>query len=326
MSNVTIKMKREELIAIATERGVAFKKSWDKRQLVKAINGADEVVQEELALETQGDVKTVKGAFYAVKAGRKTGVFTTWEECEAQVKGFSGAEYKKFDTMKEAETFLDQASIQEQMAMIANMANIGRTQMGVATTKEVKNVAPAIQPNKVASTNTTGASKKKRVADYTVEELNAYVAERLASGVAIYATNKAETIAIRINAVDNISLVGYTSTARSSVFSVYTKAFINGTFKFVDAKKAAAIHNASIEKAKAEREKDNSRYMFILERSGDFALVDRKEKAIVKPSLTKDVVNAVANTGFIHKTAQAKAKDKPSLVDRLNAMYEAALK
>ena len=329
MSNVTMKMKRDELIAIATERGVAFKKSYDKRQLVKAINGTDEVVQEELALETQGDVKTVKGAFYAVKAGRKTGVFTTWEECEAQVKGFSGAEYKKFDTMEEANDFLDvkeeapkQLSVQEQMAL---MANLGRSHMNIEPVKEVKNVAPAIQPNKVASTNTTGSSKK-RVADYTVEELNAYVAERLASGVAIYATNKTETIAIRINAVDNISLVGYTSTARSSVFSVYTKAFINGTFKFVDSKKAAAIHNAYIEKAKAEREKDNSRYMFILERSGDFALVDRKEKAIVKPSLTKDVVNTVANTGFIHKTAQAKAKDKPSLVDRLNAMYEAALK
>nr|DAW58290.1 MAG TPA: viroplasmin [Caudoviricetes sp.] len=325
MSKVTMEMKKDELVAIATERGVVFKKSWDKRQLVAAINGTGEVVQEELALETQEDVKTVKGAFYAVKAGRETGVFTTWAECEAQVKGFSGAEYKKFETMKEAETFLNQASIQEQMAMIANMANIGRTQMGVATTKEVKNVAPAVQSNKVASTNTTGASKK-RVADYTVEELNAYVAERLASGVAIYATNKAETIAIRINAVDNISLVGYTSTARSSVFSVYTKAFINGTFKFVDAKKAAAIHNASIEKAKVEREKDNNRYMFILERSGDFALVDRKEKAIVKPSLTKGVVDAVTNTGFIYKTAQAKAKDKPSLVDRLNAMYKAALK
>lgn len=317
MSNVTMKMKRDELVAIAIERGVVFKKSWDKRQLVAAINGTGEVVQEELALETQGDVKTVKGAFYAVKAGRETGVFTTWTECEAQVKGFSGAEYKKFETMKEAETFLNQVSIQEQMTM---MANLGRSHMNVESVKEDKTEAPAPQ-----STKQVGVVKKK-VADYTVEELNAYVSERLASGVAIYATNKAETIAIRINAVDNISLVGYTSTARSSVFSVYTKAFINGTFKFVDAKKAAAIHNASIEKAKAEREKDNNRYMFILERSGDFALVDRKEKAIVKPSLTKNVVDTVANTGFVNKTAQAKAKDKPSLVDRLNAMYQAALK
>ena len=315
MTKVTMELKKDELVAIATERGIAFKKSWNKTQLVEAINGAivEETVQKE-----------VKDAFYAVKVGRQTGVFTTWDECEAQVKGFSEAEYKKFDTMEEANAFLDvkeetpkQLSIQEQMTM---MANLGRSHMNVESVKEEKTEAPAPQ-----STKQVGVVKKK-VADYTVEELNAYVADRLAKGVAIYATNKAETIAIRINAVDNVSLVGYTSTARNSVFSVYTKAFINGTFKFVDAKKAAAIHNASIEKAKAEREKDNSRYMFILERSGDFALVDRKEKAIVKPSLTKDVVNAVSNTGFINKTAQAKAKDKPSLVDRLNAMYQAALK
>ena len=94
MSKVTMEMKKDELVAIATERGVVFKKSWNKGQLVAAINGTGEVAQEELALETQGDVKTVKDAFYAVKAGRKTGVFTTWEECEIQVKGFSGAEYK----------------------------------------------------------------------------------------------------------------------------------------------------------------------------------------------------------------------------------------
>ena len=273
MTKVTMELKKDELVAIATERGVVFKKSWNKAQLVEAINGAivEETVQKE-----------VKGTFLDVK-----------EEAPKQL------------------------SIQEQMTM---MANLGRSHMNVEPVKEEKTEAPASQ-----STKQVGVVKKK-VSDYTVEELNAYVADRLAKGVAIYATNKAETIAIRINAVDNISLVGYTSTARSSVFSVYTKAFINGTFKFVDAKKAAAIHNASIEKAKAEKEKNNSRYMFILERSGDFALVDRKEKAIVKPSLTKDAVNAVVNTGFINKTAQAKAKDKPSLVDRLNAMYQAVLK
>lgn len=31
-----------------------------------------------------------KAAFYAVHAGRKPGVYTTWSEAEAQVKGFTG--------------------------------------------------------------------------------------------------------------------------------------------------------------------------------------------------------------------------------------------
>ncbi|WP_075620396.1 viroplasmin family protein [Paenisporosarcina indica] len=44
--------------------------------------------------------------FYAVKSGRKAGIFTTWAECEQQVKGFSGARYKSFATKGEAEEFL----------------------------------------------------------------------------------------------------------------------------------------------------------------------------------------------------------------------------
>ncbi|WP_430538027.1 viroplasmin family protein [Clostridium perfringens] len=44
--------------------------------------------------------------YYAVKSGRKVGVFLTWIECEEQVKGFKGAEYKKFNTLDEAENFV----------------------------------------------------------------------------------------------------------------------------------------------------------------------------------------------------------------------------
>ena len=34
--------------------------------------------------------------YYAVRTGRKTGVFMTWAECQKQVMGFSGAEFKSF--------------------------------------------------------------------------------------------------------------------------------------------------------------------------------------------------------------------------------------
>lgn len=45
-----------------------------------------------------------KQKFYVVWKGRKTGIFTSWADCEAQVKGFVGAEYKAFGTRQEAET------------------------------------------------------------------------------------------------------------------------------------------------------------------------------------------------------------------------------
>ncbi|HHX63094.1 MAG TPA: reverse transcriptase-like protein [Epulopiscium sp.] len=47
---------------------------------------------------------------YAVRRGRETGLFKTWAECQKQVIGFSGAEYKSFITLKEAEAYIEGAS------------------------------------------------------------------------------------------------------------------------------------------------------------------------------------------------------------------------
>ncbi|MDO5558405.1 MAG: ribonuclease H family protein [Oscillospiraceae bacterium] len=45
--------------------------------------------------------------YYAVKVGVKTGIYDTWEECQKQTKGFSGAVFKSFSTKKEAEDYLN---------------------------------------------------------------------------------------------------------------------------------------------------------------------------------------------------------------------------
>lgn len=47
-----------------------------------------------------------KNNFYAVKQGKNPGIYKTWDECKAQVEGFSGALYKGFSTRKEAEIYL----------------------------------------------------------------------------------------------------------------------------------------------------------------------------------------------------------------------------
>lgn len=39
--------------------------------------------------------------YYAVRKGRKPGIYTNWDECKALVTGFKGAEYKSF-TQREA--------------------------------------------------------------------------------------------------------------------------------------------------------------------------------------------------------------------------------
>ncbi len=44
--------------------------------------------------------------FYAVRNGRKPGIYTTWPACEAQVRGFPLASYKSFSTRDDANAFL----------------------------------------------------------------------------------------------------------------------------------------------------------------------------------------------------------------------------
>lgn len=44
-----------------------------------------------------------KPKFYVVWKGRKTGVFSSWEACAAQVQGFTGAQYKSFGSRAAAE-------------------------------------------------------------------------------------------------------------------------------------------------------------------------------------------------------------------------------
>lgn len=44
--------------------------------------------------------------YYAVKKGKKTGIFRTWDECKAVVNGYPGAQYKSFLSMEEAQAYL----------------------------------------------------------------------------------------------------------------------------------------------------------------------------------------------------------------------------
>ena len=43
---------------------------------------------------------------YAVKKGKKTGIFKTWEACKASVDGYSGAQYKSFFSEDESQAYL----------------------------------------------------------------------------------------------------------------------------------------------------------------------------------------------------------------------------
>lgn len=47
------------------------------------------------------------GGYYAVRVGRHQGIYRNWSECKEQVNGVSGAKFKKFDSLEEAQDFVD---------------------------------------------------------------------------------------------------------------------------------------------------------------------------------------------------------------------------
>lgn len=51
--------------------------------------------------------EVIRVKFYAVKSGRKPGIYRTWEETKKQVDGFSGAEYKSFDKVTDATEYMN---------------------------------------------------------------------------------------------------------------------------------------------------------------------------------------------------------------------------
>ena len=46
------------------------------------------------------------GKYYAVRKGKTTGIYRTWEACKELVDGYPGAQYKSFRTLEEAQAFV----------------------------------------------------------------------------------------------------------------------------------------------------------------------------------------------------------------------------
>ncbi len=53
--------------------------------------------------------------FYAVKTGRQSGVYTSWDDCKKQVNGFKGAVFKSFVSRNEADAFINTKTIEKKI-------------------------------------------------------------------------------------------------------------------------------------------------------------------------------------------------------------------
>ncbi|MBR1769786.1 MAG: ribonuclease H family protein [Bacteroidales bacterium] len=71
--------------------------------------------------------------YYVVWVGRKTGIFSSWEECKQSVEKFENAKYKSFPTKEEAEKAYSVAGYDFHAEKKKN--NILKTETAIATPK-----------------------------------------------------------------------------------------------------------------------------------------------------------------------------------------------
>ena len=60
--------------------------------------------------------------FYAVKVGKKPGVYRTWDECKEQTSGYPGVEFKGFNDEEAALNYLEEEKEEELLTGTASDA------------------------------------------------------------------------------------------------------------------------------------------------------------------------------------------------------------
>ena len=86
-----------------------------------------------------------KKKYYAVKIGRIPGIYGTWDECKAQTDGFSGAQYKSFSLLEDAEQYIGELA--EDIPDILPETTIDNTDLNA----QVENQIAALGENEVVA-------------------------------------------------------------------------------------------------------------------------------------------------------------------------------
>lgn len=81
-----------------------------------------------------------KKKFYAVRQGRRTGMFLTWDDCKKQVMGYPGAIYKSFGTEAEAREYLGtgERGLNPGIAGAESVTTADRTEAGTPASDAVE--------------------------------------------------------------------------------------------------------------------------------------------------------------------------------------------
>mgnify|MGYP005785367939 FL=1 len=107
-------MPKKNYYAVKVGHHPGIYKTWDEcKKAVDGYSGSQfkgfatlEEAEEYMGSKAQQNLYTSKKKYYAVKAGRRPGIYKTWEECRAAVAGYSESRFKGFTTLEEAEEYM----------------------------------------------------------------------------------------------------------------------------------------------------------------------------------------------------------------------------
>jgi len=66
--------------------------------------------------------------FYAVRKGIQPGIYNNWSECEKQIKGFKGSQFKKFASIIDAKEFIKSGNVERKTLYLDNFFPIKITE------------------------------------------------------------------------------------------------------------------------------------------------------------------------------------------------------
>ena len=101
-----------------------------------------------------------KQKYYVVWNGVEDGVYTSWEACQKAVSGYSGAKYKSFKTVEEAEEAFE-------IGYEAYMANGSKS---IGASKEMEQSAETASSHKTPTKTPTNTEKRFTLPDAAINE------------------------------------------------------------------------------------------------------------------------------------------------------------
>lgn len=86
---------------------------------------------------------SIMAYYYAVKIGKNPGIYSSWAECEKQVKGYPNAQFKKWKTREEAEAYINGNSTSTPHGSGVSSLGLGSKTPSFRENKEKAELLPA---------------------------------------------------------------------------------------------------------------------------------------------------------------------------------------